>query len=350
MINLFLLLVDIGTMYGVFLILSASMELEYGELGIPNFGKVMFFAAGAFAVGALAVRLGTWLAGIQWQGEFKTKSILYSTAVSNYFATHPLQALLVFAVTLVVAAIFGAILGIVASYPAIRLREDYLAITLIAAGELFRIFGRNYDPFIGGTMGVGVPDILAWMPPGTKEAGYIALSLSFAAASWLILYRLSTSPFGRALRAIRDEELAAATLGKDIVKYRMKVLALGSAMAAVAGVIYAYYMGSVLADDFNPLKTFLVVLMVVLGGSGNPYGTLVGVAVYIFLDRTLALLKHYIILPFDINYAAMLFFGVILLLVLMYRPEGIIPERPLLTIRAKFCRTKEGKLEKRLCK
>ncbi len=349
MINLFLLMVDIGTMYGIFLILASSMELEYGELGIPNFGKVMFFAAGAFTVGALAVRIGTWLAGITWEGEFKTKSILYSTLVSRYFASHPLDAIAVFLFTLFLASIMGAVLGIVASYPAIRLREDYLAITLIAAGELFRIFGRNYDPLIGGTMGVGVPDVLAWLPSGAKEAGYILLSLSFAAATWLILYRLSTSPYGRTLRAIRDEELAASTLGKDIVKYRMRVLALGSAMAAVAGVIYAFYMGSVLADDFNPLKTFLVVLMVVLGGSGNPFGTLVGVAVYILLDRTLAILKHYVVLPFDINYFAMFLFGVLLLLVLMYKPEGIIPERPLLTVRAKFCRREDGTPERKLC-
>ena len=333
MIDLLRLIIDIATIYSIFLILASSMELEYGELGIPNFGKVMFFAAGAFTVGALAVRLGVFLANIAWKGEFKTKSIYYSTLVTNYFASHPLQAITVFLVTLMLAVLFGAILGVIASYPAIRLREDYLAITLIAAGELFRVIGRNYEPLVGGTLGVGVPDILAWLPGRIREISFLLLSTSLAIVIWLILLRLSTSPFGRTLRAIRDNEIAADALGKDIVKIRMKVLAIGSAMAAVAGVIYAYYMGTVHADDFSPLKTFLVVLMVVLGGRGNPYGTLVGVGIYIVLDRVLTLLRHYIYLPFDINYFTTFTFGVILILVLMYRPQGILPEKPLLTVR-----------------
>ena len=340
MIDILRLFIDITTIYSIFLILASSMELEYGELGIPNFGKVMFFAAGAFTAGAIAVRLGTFLANIAWQGEFKTKSIYYSTLVTRYFASHPIQAFIVFLTTLSLAVIFGATLGVIASYPAIRLREDYLAITLIAAGELFRVLGRNYEPLVGGTLGVGVPDILAWLPVRAREIAFLLLSTFLALAIWFILLRLSTSPFGRTLRAIRDNEIAADALGKDIVKIRIKVLAIGSAMAAVAGVLYAYYLGTVHADDFTPIKTFLVVLMVVLGGSGNPYGTLVGVGVYIILDRTLTLLKHYIYLPFDINYFATFMFGILLILVLMYKPEGIVPERPLLTIKEKLKKEK----------
>lgn len=333
MIDILRLVIDIGTIYSIFLILASSMELEYGELGIPNFGKVMFFAAGAFTVGALAVRLGTFLANIAWEGEFKTKSVYYSTLVTNFFAEHPLQAITVFLVTLILGVIFGAILGIIASYPAIRLREDYLAITLIAAGELFRVIGRNYEPLVGGTLGVGVPDVLAWLPVRMREIGFLLLSALLATTIWLVLLKLSASPFGRTLRAIRDNEIAADALGKDIVRIRIRVLALGSAMAAVAGVLYAYYMGTVHADDFTPLKTFLVVLMVVLGGRGNPYGTLVGVGIYVILDRVLTLLKHYVYLPFDINYFATFMFGAILILVVMYRPQGILPEKPLLTVK-----------------
>ncbi|MEM2794671.1 MAG: hypothetical protein QXY49_02315, partial [Thermofilaceae archaeon] len=195
---------SIGTLYSIYLILATSMELEYGELGLPNFAKAAFFAVGAFAVGASSVRLGAFLAGITWEGEFKLKSYYYTTLVSSSIARNPLIGLIIFTIPMLIALVTAMALGILASYPALRLPEDYLAISLIAFSELVRIITRNYEPLVGGTFGAGVPDFLAWLDSPWRELAKLCISSFIAACVWVGYRKLSTSPFGRALRAIRD--------------------------------------------------------------------------------------------------------------------------------------------------
>ncbi len=324
---------SIGTLYSIYLILATSMELEYGELGLPNFAKAAFFAVGAFAVGALAVRLGALLAGIAWEGEFKLRSYYYATLVSSSIARNPLIGLVIFIVPTVVALVTAVALGVLASYPALRLPGDYLAISLIAFSELVRIVTRNYEPLVGGTFGAGVPDFLAWLGSPWRELAKLCMSSSVAVCVWAGYYRLSTSPFGRTLRAIRDDEVAAKAFGKDVTRLRAWTMAIGSGMAALAGVLYAFYMGSVSPDDFTVSKTFLVVLMVVLGGRGNPLGPPVGAAVYLLVDRAITLTKHLIPMPFDVNYASYIVLGMTLVIIIMKRPGGIVPEKPPITVK-----------------
>ncbi|QOJ78065.1 branched-chain amino acid ABC transporter permease [Infirmifilum lucidum] len=326
-------ILDLGVLYSIYAILAISVEIEYGELGIPNFAKSAMYAIGAFSVGALATRLGVWLTGVAWEGEFKSTSWIYATMVSERIASSPMLGVVVFVVPLIVAMPLAALLGLLASYPALRLREDYLGITLIAFSELVRVFVRNYEPLLGGTFGAGVPNFLAFLPVQLRSIALFLLSVAFLAGIWVAYYRLTTSPFGRVLRAIRDNEVAAQSLGRDIVKIRAKVLTLGSVLAAIAGVLYAFYVGSVNPDDFTVMKTFIVILMVVIGGKGNPLGPLVGAGIYIALDRTITFAKQLISLPFDINYFSYIIFGLLLILVVMVRPGGLVPERPPVTVR-----------------
>lgn len=330
-----LFILDLGVLYSIYAILAISVEIEYGELGIPNFAKSAMYAVGAFSVGALSTRLGVWLLGIKWEGEFKTTSWVYATIVSEKVATSPLLGLAIFVIPLLVAMFVAACLALLVSYPALRLREDYLGITLIAFSELVRVFTRNYEPLLGGTFGAGVPNFLAFLPVQLRGLALFALSATILLLIWLVYYRLTTSPFGRVLRAIRDDETAAQSLGRNIPKIRATVLVIGSVLAAVAGVLYAFYVGSVNPDDFTVMKTFIVVLMVVIGGRGNPRGPLVGAGIYIALDRTVSLLKQLLTLPFDINYFSYILFGMLLIIVVMRRPGGLIPERPPLTIKVK---------------
>ena len=129
-------MISLGTLYSIYVILSTSMELVYGELGLPDFAKAAFFAIGAFAVGALTTRLGAALSGIAWEGEFKLHSYYYATLVSAKVAANPLLGLTLFLVPLTVAVPLAMFLGVIASYPALRLREDYLAITPVSYTHL----------------------------------------------------------------------------------------------------------------------------------------------------------------------------------------------------------------------
>jgi len=326
-------LVSFGTLYSIYLILASSMELEYGELGLPSFAKAAFLALGAFTVGALSVRVGALILGLALEGEFKLTSYFYATLITRQIASHPLLGLVIFALPFAVAVPLAALLGAAVTYPALRLREDYLAITLIAFSEIVRVLARNYEPLVGGTFGAGVVNPFAWLGSPWRELVLFLVSLAMGFGIWLLTFKISTSPLGRILRAIRDDEIAAKAYGLDVAKVRAWVLAVGSAMAAVAGVLYAFYMGAVNPDDFTVSRTFIVVLMVVLGGRGNPYSPLVGAGIYLLIDRAMIFVKHLLPIPFDVNYASYVILGALLIVLLIKRPGGLVPERPLLTVK-----------------
>lgn len=337
--------IDVCVLYSVYAILAISMELEYGELGLPNFAKAAFFAMGAFSAAAVSTRLGVWLLGWNWEGSFSERSWYYATAVSKQVAGNPLLGLTILAVVISVAVLTAAALGMLAAYPAVRLREDFLGITLIAFSEAVRVVARNSGDVLGGTFGAGVVDVFAWAGVYRPYAAF-AFSWSALLLVWLIFRDLSTSRYGRVLRAIRDDELAASVLGRDVTRVKILTLVLGSAMAALAGVIYSFYVGAVNPDDFTTGKTFVVVMIVVLGGRGNPLGPLVGSAVYVALDKAISFVKPLLKLPVDVNYFSYVIFGVTLLLLLLRRPGGLLPEFPNLTVRNLAARRRASRREK----
>jgi len=328
MIDILRIIVDFTAFYSIYLMLSVSLNLEYGYTGIPNFGKVMFFAGGAFTVGAIAGRMLAPLAGIDLSKlDYCMNNVYVGSLVSRYLAQHAGLALAVFIALVIAGSLVGAFLGWLASYPSIRLREDYLGMTLVVSGELLRIVSLNYDPLICGTFGAKTPNPFSFLSGFAMDFTRSAFMFTIAMLTWLIVGRLVKSPFGRLLKAIREEEEAAEALGKDVVKVRMKVLMLGSAIAGAAGALYAFYLGIVHPSDYAPLRTFIVWVMVIIGGAGNNLGAAVGALIYLFVDRTLAIAKTYMpALPFDLNYLTYVFLGIILILVLIFKPEGLMPE------------------------
>jgi len=326
--------IDISAFFSIYLMLSISLNLEYGYTGISNFGKVLFLAGGAFTAGALATRtiMNLYSSQIGNYGPYCTANVVYATEASKILANNPSLAIVMFICLLTLGAVVGGILGYLASYPAIRLKESYLGITLLASGELLRIIARNYDPLICGSLGVSVPDIFAWLPLGIKEIVQVGIMLTIAFLAWYFVEKLVRSPFGRLIRAIRDNEVAAEAFGKNIVKIRMQVLIVGSAIAGMAGVLYAFYTKSIYADDFMPLRTFTVWVMVILGGAGNNVGAALGASIYVLTERLIMQYKHMISAPFDVNYLSYIMFGIVLILILLYRSQGILPEKPSKTI------------------
>lgn len=331
MAELFSFVLGLAAFYSIYQMLALSLNLEYGYGGLPNFGKVMFSAGGAFITGSLLTRLIALAAGVPpdviWDvSKFRVYNTLLATKGSSYLATNPLLAIAFFALMLVLGAGVGGLLGILASYPAIRLREDYLGVTLIVSGELLRIMARNYEPLVCGTLGVSVPNLFAWAG-AYSELAKVSSMLVISTLTLLLVDRMLDSPYGRVLRAMRGNEVAAASLGKDVTLLKIETLAVGSAIAGAAGSMYAIYLGAVVADEFTPLKTFITWLMVVMGGAGNNAGACLGALTYISIDRILTLTKHVMPLPFDVNYLQHILTGIILVLLLMYRPEGILSER-----------------------
>jgi len=221
---------DFAIFLAIYLIVALSLNLEYGYGGVPNFGKVVAVAAGAFTVGFLPGRLVAWLFNIgsaEYNGVLDYATLDYHVTIVNevnkVLASNLTLSLAIFFFTIAIAALVGAALGYVASYPAIRLREDYLAIMLLAMGEAIRVIGHNYTPIIRGNIGALVPDTFGW----AGDSRYMVVLVFIAGVCLVVLFfleRLVRTPLGRMLRATRDNEDVAESLGKDVTRIRMKVI------------------------------------------------------------------------------------------------------------------------------
>jgi len=310
----------------IYIMLALSTNLEYGYTGVPNFGKVFFFFIGAIVSAVVAGWLYNQVLGIS--DGFSAAAAAKRT---EYSVQNPAFAAGVFALCLALSTVVSGLFGYLASYPALALREDFLAITLLVFGEAGRIFVRTYEPLVGGVYGMsGIPNPLNWVRDRpTALLIYSALVLGVAVACYAAVERISNSPFGRVMKAVRDDELAASALGKDVAAVRGQVLFISSAIAGAAGSLFTFYTQSIFPDDYIPPVTFYVVSMVLLGGAGNNVGTVLGAVFLSLLDRFtqasfLALLG--VRVPFDISFIRYALTGAIMILVIALRPQGILAE------------------------
>jgi len=325
---------DFAIFFAIYLIVSLSLNLEYGYTGIPNFGKVLAVAGGAFTVGFFPGRIIAWLFGIGPGLDYVAENMAIVGEVSRVLANNPAVALALFFATLGIAGVIGAVLGFIASYPAIRLREDYLSITLLAMGEAIQVIGYNYTPIIGGTLGISVPDPFGW----TGGLRYVAVALFVVGICLVVLYyleRLVRTPLGRMLRAIRDNEDVAESLGKDVTHIRMKTIVIASVIGSIAGALDAFKSGGVISMSYHRLSwTFWPWVIVILGGAANNMGVVVGTFVFVTLRRLIDYFKEYLapFVPFSVVWLDYLVLGIMLILIQMYRPEGILREKPTSTL------------------
>lgn len=328
-----LLVSSIAVFYSIYLILALSFNLEYGFAGQPNLGKVFFYSLGAYTAGWFTATVIMHASG---GGDYCSGEAI--ATMLAFGSEHPGMTAGLFVASLILALIIGAVAGYLSSYPALRLTEDFLAITLLAIGEIGRIIART-SRFVCGVTGLtGLPNPFQWLGnPTLVNIAYAILALAIAGLTYLIVELLSNSPFGRVLKSVRDDELAAEVMGKDVARVKGVVLMIGSALAAMAGVIYAFYAQSVIPDDFIPNVTFVVIAMTMLGGAANNRGVLVGTLIITLLDQLLnsSTLDRLGVpvntLPININYVKYMTIGLIIVLVLMFRPQGLIPEEPLKT-------------------
>jgi len=281
---------DLIVYIGIFGIIALSLNLEFGFAGLANFGKVAFFLVGAY-----------------------TYALLSQIGVPFYLC-------------LTAGALTSAIVGFLISLPALRLRADYLAIAVLAFGEILRLIVKS-EGFAGGNWGMRVSPIFpstgSYLAYRLENIGLVFLCLFIC---FLVAQRLANSPYGRVMRAIREDEVAAEALGKDRAKYKAQAFMLGSAMAGVAGGLYAQYLQFVVPGMFIPMVTFTVWIMVLLGGPANNWGVLLGAGLVMLFDRGANIAKDYLTLAIDPSNLQYIMFGVLIILVLLFRPQGLLKE------------------------
>ncbi len=314
-------LVDWTILYAL---VSISLNLEAGYAGIPNFGRVLTFLVGIIVTTNLA-------------------DTIFKGAYSN-----PAAGIGVLLACMAMSAVAGFAVGILSGLPAIRLKEDYLAIFLLCVAEALVWFAYNNEALVGGVYGRPVEAyIFSW-----ASSPYLAQTIVYVIiviGLYYLVHRLVSSPFGRLLRAIRESELVAEVFGRNVARIKLIVMGIGGALSAIAGTLYTFFMNYVIVVPTMRVEwTFVPWLIIVLGGLGNNLGAVAASALYAVLYIVIRAYKDVIAsalhIPFDPVYLfSYVFFGILLIIIALYRPEGILPEKPILTrpIRQLLKRTKQ---------
>jgi branched-chain amino acid transport system permease protein len=320
--------VDLLALFSVYLIINLGLNLQEGVTGIPNFGIVLAVAGGAYIAASLSTRLAIYLLNVQTNLDPIYNNVAVLQLVNPVLRSSPWLSIGLLILFLIIGGASGTLMGLISSAPAVRLREDYLAITLLAFGEILNVIGTGFDPLVGGPPGVNLPDIFGW---AGQYRFYWATLIMLVVAAIVFAYieRLIKTPFGRVLKAIRDNENTARSLGKDITRYRMSSILIGSMLCGIAGTLWALYSGAVTPSYDRFDWTFLPWLMILLGGMGSNAGAVVGTFVFATLDKLITYFKYEFasFLPFDVVWLNYLLLGLLTIFILIYRPEGIVREK-----------------------
>ena len=292
-------------------LLALGLNVVVGFAGLLDLGYVAFYAIGNYAFAIITA------------GTF-SKALFFGGGIHLPPAPvwHDWMWLLLL-VGLVAAMVSGVVLGA----PTLRLRGDYLAIVTLGFGEIVRIAARNFDSITVGPRGITSiphPELHLFglhYSFGLDPRPYYFLLLVLCALMIGVIMRLNHSRIGRAWVAIREDELAAAAMGVPTVRMKLWAFAIGASTAGVAGVVNASRVNFVSPGDFTLLISIFILSMVVLGGMGNVWGSIVGAAVIVVVPEVIRSA-----VPSFQQYR-FLVFGAVLVIVMIFRPQGLIPSR-----------------------
>lgn len=289
-----------------FAIVCLGLNLQWGYTGLFNIGVAGFFAIGAYTYAMLA--------GLPHADRIGSFGVPFVLAI-------PLAML--------ASGVVAWLLGL----PTLRLRDDYLAIATIGIAAGIRLVATNERWLTGGSQGAR-NIVRPFAGSFSSSLGYnlffLGMMLVFVAVVYFALERMVHSPWGRVLMAIREDETAASSLGKNAFSYRMQSFVIGSMIIGLGGALYASFITFVSPQDFLPVLTFQVWAMLIVGGSGNNLGAIVG-AVLVWGLWTMSGSFVQAVLPSSMQVKGgavqIVLIGLVLMVVLIFRPRGLFGSR-----------------------
>jgi len=282
-------LLHILILIGIYVILSASLNLIAGYAGLVSIAHAAFYGIGAYVVALMALNWHTPL----W-------------------------------VNLACAIILSCLLGALVGIPSLRIRDDYFVIVTFAFQVITFSVLNNWVTFTGGPMGLpGIPRPEVLGLTVSSHLGFLLLIGLFCGLTFLLCHRIVRSPFGRVLKAVREDEVFAQAAGKNVAACKMLIFVIGAGMAAVAGSMYAYYITFVDPTSFTVMESIFILSIVIIGGAGSLRGPIVGAVVLVTLPELL----RFVGLPSSVaaNVRQMLYGG-LLVVFMMWRPQGLLGE------------------------
>jgi branched-chain amino acid transport system permease protein len=298
-------LIALGTMSGIYAVLCLGLNLQWGFAGLFNAGIAAFFAIGAY-----------------------TAALLTTPESPNHLGGFGLPIVLAWPIAMLLAGAVAWAVGRIC----LRLQGDYLAMATIGIAEVIRLVIKNEEWLTGGTRGISkIARPFEGLPAPWSALAFLALVAALVLVIYWAAERAWGSPWGRALRAIRDSDVAAAAIGKDVTQFRVEAFVLGAMVMALAGALSAHYFKFLGTSATEPMMvTFLVWVMLIVGGSGNNRGAILGAALIWVIWSATELLTNR--LPGEwmtrTSYIRVLLIGVILQVVLQRFAKGLVPERP----------------------
>lgn len=305
---------------GIYTIFALGLYVQYSLAGLPNFGHVAFMALAAYTMAILVIHIEApyWVAALAG---------------------------------LLVAVLFSLLLGI----PSLRLRADYLAIATVAGGEIVRYLALNMQGLTGGPLGsIGMlgPTKLAqyngpwenllrsivaalktnplFAPVASRDFAMLLIVWSCVLVLLVVFWLMVRSPWGRMLRAIREDELAAAAVGKDVFRAKLQVLILGALLGGLSGLLLAWQIGIVTPDDYQPTFTFYAYLILILGGATRIWAIPLGALLFGLLYSGTRFLNFFPLSLFDSGeraYLRLILVGLLLIVLMAVRPQGLFGNR-----------------------
>lgn len=273
----------------IYIILSVSLNLISGYAGLLSIAHAAFYGIGAYVVALLALNLG------------------------NYFL-----------VNIFCAIILAGILGAIIAIPSLRIHDDYFVIATF--GFQIIVFGimNNWVSLTKGPLGIpGIPQPVIFGLTISSHLQFLIFTGIFALLTFLFTKRLVNSPFGRVLKAIREDEIFAQALGKDVTKYKILVFVIGASIASVAGCLYAWYITFIDPTSFTVQESIFILSIVIIGGTGNLWGSVLGAAVLITIPEILRFLGMPNAIAANVR---QILYGSLLVIFMLYRPQGLLGE------------------------
>ena len=273
-------ILNVAIMAGIYVILASSMNITNGYAGVFSMGHSAFYGIGAYATGILTYHFHTGF----WAG-------------------------------LVVAGVAAVIFGLLLGIPTLRLKGIFFAFVTVSFLEILRLVTMNWISITRGPMGIpGIPapTIFGWSLSSNLHYYYLILVMDILTI--FCIYRAVHSRIGRALMAIRDDDLAASTLGIPTFQYRLLALSFSTFFCGLAGCFYAHYATYISADSFGVSETFIIMTMMVVGGMGTISGPIIGAILLVVFPEVFRFLLEY----------RMVAYGALLIFMILFRPEGLL--------------------------
>ena len=273
----------------IYIIIAISLNLIAGYTGILSIAHAAFYGVGAYVAALLAVNYGT-----------------------------------PFLLNVIAAMVVSGLVAALVAFPSLRIHDDYLVIATFGFQMiLFSIF-NNWVSLTRGPLGIpGIPqpNIFGWYV--SSHAEFLALTSVLATMVYWLARRLVESPFGRVLKAIREDEIFAQALGKNVTRYKILVFVIGGALSAIAGALYAHYVTFIDPTSFTILESIFMISIVIVGGAGSLLGSVVGAAVLIIIPEMLRFLGMPNAIAANMR---QIFYGALLVIMMMFRPRGLVGE------------------------